>query len=123
MIGKLGEANWPSHLAEIVHAYNASHSAFTGYSLYHLMFGWRPSLPVNLYFPTIGSTKAPIREASAKCVDEYIASVQGRLRTALWEVQTQLMAEVHQQKQYYDQKIGTVNLKPGDLVLEKAYAL
>ena len=34
MIGKLGEekANWPSHLAEIVHAYNATHSAVTGYS-------------------------------------------------------------------------------------------
>ena len=41
MIGKLGEdekANWPSHLAEIVHAYNATHSAVTGYSLYYLMF-------------------------------------------------------------------------------------
>ena len=32
------------------------------------------------------------------------------------------MAEVHQQKQYYDRKIDTVNLKPGDLVLVKADA-
>ena len=32
------------------------------------------------------------------------------------------MAEAHQQKQYYDQKIGFVNLKPGDLVLVKADA-
>ena len=34
MIGKLGEdkkANWPSHLAEIAHAYNATWSAVTGY--------------------------------------------------------------------------------------------
>ena len=30
------------------------------------------------------------------------------------------MVEACQQKQYYDQKIGTVNLKPGDLVLVKA---
>ena len=33
MIGKLREdkkADWPSHLAEIVHAYNATHSAVTG---------------------------------------------------------------------------------------------
>ena len=38
MIGKLGEdkkANWPSHLAEIAHAYNASHSTVTGYSLHY----------------------------------------------------------------------------------------
>ena len=42
MIGKLGEdkkADGPSHLAEIVHAYNATHSAITGYSLHYLMFG------------------------------------------------------------------------------------
>ena len=42
MIGKLQEdkkADWPSHLAEIAHAYNATHSAVTGYSLHYLMFG------------------------------------------------------------------------------------
>ena len=36
-----------------------------------------------------------MREASAKCVDEYVASVQDRLRTTLWEAQAQLTAEVH----------------------------
>ena len=43
MIGKLGEdkkANWPSHLAEIVHTYNATWSTVTRYSLHYLMF-WR----------------------------------------------------------------------------------
>ena len=125
MIRKLGEdkkADWPSHLAEIVHAYNATCSAVTGYSLHYLMFGWRPRLPVDFYFPTIGSTEAPTREASAKHVDEYVASVWDRLRTTLREAQTQSMAETHQQKWYYDRKIGTVNLKPGDLVLAKADA-
>ena len=42
MIGKLEEdkkADWPSHLAEIVHAYNAIHSAVTGDSPHYLMFG------------------------------------------------------------------------------------
>ena len=41
MIGKLGEdkkANWPSHLAEIVHAYNATQSAVTRYSPHYFMF-------------------------------------------------------------------------------------
>ena len=44
------------------------------------------------------------------------------MRTTLWEVQTQLTVEACQQKQYYDRKIGTVNLKPGNLVLVKADA-
>ena len=42
IIRKLGEdkkANWPSYLAEIVHAYNATQSAVTGYSPHYLMFG------------------------------------------------------------------------------------
>ena len=52
----------------------------------------------------------------------YVASVRDRLRSALQEAQAQSTAEVHQQKWYYDRKIGTVNLKPGNLVLVEADA-
>ena len=72
------------------------------------------------FFPTIGSNEAPTREASAKHVDMFIASVRDRLRTALWEAQAQSTAKACQQKQYYDRKIGMVSLKPGHLVLVKA---
>ena len=78
MIGKLGEdkkANWPSHLAEIAHAYNAIWSAVTGYSPHYLMFGWQPRIPVDFVFPTFGSNEAPTKEASIMHVDECIASV------------------------------------------------
>ena len=105
-----------------MHAYHVTCSTVTGYSLHYLMFRQRPRLLVNFYFPTIGSTEAPAREASARHVDEYIASVQDRLRTTLWEVQIQLMVEACWQKWYYDRKIGAVNLKPVDLVLVKADA-
>ena len=86
------------------------------------MFGQQPRLPVDFVFPTTGSNKAPMREASVKHVDEYVASVWDRLKTALWESQAQSRAEACQQKWYYDRKIGSVNLKPGDLVLVKADA-
>ena len=62
MIGKLGEdkkADWPCHLAEIAHAYNATQSAVTRYSPHYLMFRQQPSLPVDFIFPTIGSNEAP----------------------------------------------------------------
>ena len=125
MIGKLGEdkkANWPSHLAEIVHAYNATQSAVTRYSPHYLMFGWQPRLLVDFVFPTVGSNEVPMREASARSVDMYVASGRDRLRSALWEAQAKSTAEAHWQKQYYDRKIGSVNLKPGNLVLVKVDA-
>ena len=123
MIRKLGEdkkADWPRLLAEIVQAYNSTWSAVMGYSPHYLMFGWRPRLPDNFYFPTFRSAEAPMRGASTKHVDEYMATVHDQLRVTLWEAQAQSMAEAQQQKQYYDQKIGTMELKLGDLVLVKA---
>ena len=50
----------------------------------------------------------------------YVASIWDRLRATLQESQAQLTAETCKQKQYYDRKIGAVNLKPGNLVLVKA---
>ena len=63
-----------------------------------------------------------MREAPTKHVDVYVASVRDRLRTALQKAQAQSTAEACQQKWYYNRKIGTMNLKPGDLVLVKADA-
>ena len=86
------------------------------------MFGQWPRLPVDFIFPTVGSNEAPMREASARSEDVYTASVRDRLRSTLLEVQAQSTMEACQLKWYYDRKIGTVNLKPGDLVLVKADA-
>ena len=86
MIGKLGEekkANWPSHLAEIVHAYNSTRSTVTRNNPHYLMFERSPRLPVNFVFPTVGSNEAPMREASTRSVDMYVASVRDRLRSTL----------------------------------------
>ena len=126
MIGKLGKdkkANWPSHLAEIVHAYNATQSAVTRYSPHYLMFGWWPRLLVDFVFPTVGSNKAPMREASARNVDVYISFCErpieehptgGAGPIDQWSMPTEAW--------YYDRKIGAMNLKPGDLLLVKTHA-
>ena len=122
MIGKLGEdkkANLPGHLAEIVHIYNATHYAMTGYSPHYLMFGQRPRLPVNFCFPNFRSAGAPVRQAYAKHVDEYVATVHKQLRTTLWEAQGQSTAEAQWQKWYYDQMIDAMDLMPGNLFLVK----
>ena len=96
MIGKLGEdkkANWPGHLAEIVQAYNSTQSTMMGYSPHHLMFGCRPWLQVDFYFPIFRSAEVAIRGTSTKCVDKYVATVHDRLRATLWEAQAHSTAE------------------------------
>ena len=116
MIGKLGEdekANWPGHLAEIVHVYNATWSTV---SPHYLMFGCRPRLPVDFCFPTLRSAEVPKRGTSVWHVNEYIATVRDHLKTAL------STAEAQRQRWYYDWKIGTIGLKPSNLILVKADA-
>ena len=44
------------------------------------------------------------------------------MRAALQEAQAQSPAKAQRQKWYYDQKIGTIGLKPGDPILVKADA-
>ena len=62
MIRELGEdnkADWPRHMAEIVHAYNATQCAMTGYSPHYLMFGCRPRFQVGLTSPSLGVQRSP----------------------------------------------------------------
>ena len=73
-----------------------------------------------LLLPTLRSTEVPQQGDSTRCVNEYVVSVQDHLKTALQEAQTQSTAEAQRQKWYYDQKIGAIGLKPGDLILVKA---
>ena len=63
-----------------------------------------------------------MREASVRKVDTYVATVRDWLRSALREAHAQSTTEACQQKQHYDRKVGTVNWKPGDLVLVKVDA-
>ena len=91
-----------------------------GYSPHYLMFGQRPRFPVSWYFPTLRNTEGPRRGTSTKHVDEYIVISKDYLKTTLQEAQAQSMAESQRQKWYYDQKIGAIGLKPGNIILVKA---
>ena len=47
MIGKLEpeqKKEWPNHLAELMHAYNLTRSAITGFNPHYLMFGHQPPM-------------------------------------------------------------------------------
>ena len=63
MIGKLDPEKcqkWPEHIGSVLITYNATRSQVTGYSLYFLMFGRRPQLPVDLLFLTVKNKNGPV---------------------------------------------------------------
>ena len=114
MIGKLDpekRRKWPAHIGSIIIAYNSTRSLVTGYSLYYLMFGRRPRLPINLLFPTRWT------QMLTCTIDEYVASLYDHLWESLAIAQDCAVKEAQRQKRLYDRKVGATELRPGDHIL------
>ena len=114
MISKLEEdkkACWSEHLAELLMAYNATHSAVTRYSPYYLLFGRRPRIPVDYLFPTLRDSPHQTK------MEVSVAAMQKRLKEAFAVVRCLTSEEAAKQCCYYDRKAGAVALQPGDIVM------
>ena len=116
MIGKLDPEKcqkWPAHLGSVLIAYNATRSLVTGYSLYYLMFGRRPRLPIDLLFPTR-------REHNlTRTIDEYVETLYRHLQKSVKIAQNCALKEALRQKRLYDRKVRAIELRSGDHVLVK----
>ena len=114
MISKLEEdkkACWSEHLPELLLAYNATCSAVTGYSPYYLLFGRRPSIPVNYLFPTLHDSPHQTK------MEVSVVAMQKRLKEAFAVARCLTSEEVAKQCRYYDHKARAVALRPGDVVM------
>ena len=113
MISKLEDrkACWSEHLPELLMAYNATHSAMTGYSPYYLLFGRRPRIPVDYLFPTLRDSPHQTK------MEVSVVAIQKRLKEAFTVARHLTSEEVARQCRYYDRKAGAVALQPGDLVM------
>ena len=72
--------------------YNSTRSAITGYSPHFLMFGQRPTLPIDFLFPThevMGKMKP---------IDAYVAELIGTLRKAFEIARGIIQEEAARQK-------------------------
>ena len=102
MIGKLDlekRKKWLAHIGSIIIAYNSTRSLVTGYSLYYLMFGQRPWLPIDLLFPTHRT------QMLTRTIDEYVASLYDHLKNSLVITQDCAIKEAQRQKRLYDRKV------------------
>ena len=117
MIGKLSDPqknNWTGHLTALIHVYNCTRSAVTGYSPHYLMFGRRPRLPVDLMFP---SDPGPVAGRRRRRVDKLMRDRIDVLRDAYRAAQQLSLEEARRQKRYYDRKAGVTSLQAEDIVL------
>ena len=114
MIGKLEEdrkACWSEHLPELLLAYNATHSAVTGYSPYYLLFSRRLRIPVDYLFPTLCDSPHQTK------MEVSVVAMQKRLKEAFTVARHLTSEEVVRQCRNYDCKAGAVALQPGDVVM------
>ena len=114
MIGKLEEdkkACWSKHFPELLMAYNATHSAVTGYSPYYLLFSRRPRIPVDYLFPTLRDSPHQTK------MEVSVAAMQRRLKKAFAVVRCLMSENAAKQCLYYDRKAEAVALQPGDVVM------
>ena len=87
-----------------IRAYNATQSLVTGFSLYYLMFGQRPQLPIDLLFP-------PRQEHNlTRTIDEYVKTLYQHLWKSVKLAQDLALKEALWQKRLYDRKVGAIEL-------------
>jgi transposase InsO family protein len=99
---------WPRLLPEIVHAYNCTPHATTGYAPYYLFFGREPTLPVDVVFGD-STDQDPQQE-------EWITEHHNRLRSAFQLASDRLEREAIKRQDRYNASSGDHPLKVGSRV-------
>ena len=111
--------DWKSHVPALVHAYNCTRNAATGFSPYYLLFGREPRLPVDVdveFGLQRGSQKGSPGEYN------YVSQLKRRLRFAHKKAKHMAKWQQARHGELYDQKCRDAELEVGDLVLVKQTA-
>ena len=109
--------DWKSHVPALVHAYNCTRNATTGFSPYYLLFGREPRLPVDVEFGfQRGGQKGSPGESN------YVSQLRRRLMFAHKKAKHMAQKQQAKHRELYDLKCRGSALDVGDLVLVKQTA-
>ena len=109
--------DWKNHVSAMVHAYNCTKNAATGFSPYYLLFGRKPRLPVDVEFGLQrGNQRGPLGESN------YVSQLRRRLKFAHNKAKQVASKQQARHKGLYDRKYRGATLDVGDLVLVKQTA-
>jgi transposase InsO family protein len=115
MLGTLEDeqkVSWKSYIPQLVHAYNCSTHAVTGYSPYYLLYGRESRLPVDLAFGVYSNDPG-----SQQPLTSYIDELREKLRYAYELVSKNTSKKNLSSKVNYDKKVKVSTFDPGDWVL------
>ena len=109
--------DWKSHVSAMVHAYNCTRNAATGFSPYYCLYDRERRLPVDVEFGLQrGSQRGPLGESS------YVSQLRRRLRFAHNKAKLVTSKQQARHKGLYDRNCRGATLDVGDLVLVKQTA-
>lgn len=106
------KSNWKESINKLMYAYNCTRCEVTGYSPFYLLFGRSPRLPVDMLFGLYSETSFANHrdyvEKWRKGMDEAYAIANDNAKKA-----------TEKSKRYYDMKVRSSVLQPGERVLVK----
>ena len=117
MLGRLTpeqKKDWKSHVPALVHAYNCTRNAATGYSPYFLLFGRDPRLPVDVEF---GLQRGGQRGSPGE--SSYISQLKRRLQFAYRKAKCMAQKQQARHRGLHNLRCSGATLSVGDLVLVK----
>ena len=103
--------DWKTHVPALVHVYNFTRNAATGYSLYYLLFGRKPRLPIDVEFGLKGGNQMVPPSKST-----YVTQLKRRLRFANKKAKQVASWQQARHKGLYDQRSKGAELEIRDLV-------
>lgn len=106
---------WKEHIAGLVHAYNCTKHASTGYSPYFLMYGREPRLAVDVCLGLVGQ--------NGSCTEtDYVQQLKESLSYAYDQASKSQSQSSSHQRRNYNKKVRGAVLNVGDRVLVKKVA-
>lgn len=104
------KSNWKESLNKLVYAYNCTSCEVTGYSPFYLLFGRSPRLPVDMLFGLY-------IESGSSDQRDYVGKWKQGMEEAYVIANENAQKAVERSKKYYDTKVRSSVLQPGEWVL------
>ena len=107
------KSRWRDYLGKVVHAYNCTRHATTGFSPFFLLYGRHPRLPIDLIFNTEPITSG----TGSESYPEYARRWRAAMKEAYRLASKRSHNLQHQSKEQYDRRARSSVLEPGNRVL------